>query len=161
MSQAIKEGLAFALGRISSGVYIITSGEGESSNGMLATWVIQSGFAPPSVCIIVNKERPILNELKPGAAVVINILSKDNMDIFKAFAKPANSAAERFSELSLVPIANTPPVFSKAHAYISCRINSVTDAQDHAVLLAEVIDGQGLNPDAEPMLHTRKNGFQY
>lgn len=154
----LKEKVGPALGRIASGVYIVTVGGKDDRDGMLATWICQSGFAPPSVVLAVNKEREILKRLAVGANCTVNVLSKSNMDIFKAFAKPHNEG--KFEGLDL--LEGTPcPVFSDCISYLQLLIKSCTDAGDHIVLVGEVLDGAVLNGDGEPMVHLRKNGFQY
>lgn len=157
----LKEKVGPAMGRIASGVYIVTVGGGADKadkDGMLATWICQGGFAPPSVVVAVNKQRDILARLSSGAHFAINVLSKNNMDIFKAFAKPHNEG--KFEGLDLV--AGTEcPVFAKAISYMTLKVTNTMDAGDHQIILGEVVDGGALNVQDEPMTHLRKDGFQY
>lgn len=155
------ESIGKALGRITSGVYIITLERSGQRQGLLATWINQASFQPPTLTIAVNKERPALKELTAGSDFTINIISKNNMDVFKAFAKPAQTAEERFDGLKMQQSCSCGPIFSEAVAYLDCRVASSMDAGDHVVLLAEVIGGAMLNADDQPMNHLRQNGFQY
>ena len=41
--------LAAALGRVPSGLYILTARHGDAETGMLVSWVQQCSFAPPLV----------------------------------------------------------------------------------------------------------------
>lgn len=156
------EVLGQALGRIASGVYIVTIKENNEDQGLLATWICQGAFSPPTIVLAVNKERPILPLLQPGKTFTVNVISKKNMDIFKAFAKPAQSASERFSGLKLLD-GRSPAavVFSEAVAYLDCKVSTSMDAGDHTIIGAEVTGGALLNGEDEPMIHLRKNGFQY
>ena len=89
---------------------------------------------------------------------ILNTLSYTYALAFKAFAKPHNEG--KFDGLDLVE--GTPcPVFSACISYMQVQIKSSTDAGDHVVLVGEVLDGAVLNGDSEPMVHLRKNGFQY
>lgn len=165
MNSAINEGtkevLGKALGRISNGVYIATVTHGDEREGMLATWVAQAAFNPPMLTLAVNKERHILRSLKAGTRFTLNVLKKSNYsDIFKAFLKPAQPGEDRFTELKLADKPTGGPVFADALAYLDCSIKEQIEAGDHIVVLAEITSGELLNED-EPMLHTRKNGFQY
>ena len=49
-------GLAAALGRILSGVSVLT-GRGTQATGMLTSWVQQCAFEPPSVSVAVKQGR--------------------------------------------------------------------------------------------------------
>lgn len=161
VDEKTKEKIGPALGKLASGVHIVTVSDDTGNDGMLATWISQASFAPPMVCVAVNKERAIYSKLKEGAQFGINVLSKDNMDIFKSFAKPHEDGLDRFEGLDLCEEVNGPPAFKKAVSYMKCTVKSVAAAGDHDVVIAEVEDGMLFNQDAEPMTHVRKNGFQY
>lgn len=157
-----RESLGKALGRIASGVFVVTTRHNGNNHGFLATWISQAAFEPPSLTIALNKERGILQLLQSGSLITINVLSKDNMNLFKAFAKPAQQEHdERFAGLNLLENAEAGPVFSEAVSYLNCRIKEFIDAGDHVVALAELTAGAPLQAAAEPMVHFRNNGFQY
>jgi flavin reductase (DIM6/NTAB) family NADH-FMN oxidoreductase RutF len=156
VSDDLKTKVGPAMGRIASGVYIVTVGSDSDRDGMLATWICQAGFDPPSIVMAVNKQRDLLKRLEPGSGFAVNVLSKNNMDIFKAFAKPHNEG--KFEGLALTEAKY--PVFASAISYMLCRVKSLMDAGDHMLVLGEVVDG-GINTQDEPMVHLRKDGFQY
>lgn len=157
----LKETVGPALGRIPSGVYIVTTAQHGERQGVMATWVAQAGFYPPKVTLAFNKERPILSVLKPGSRFTVNVLSNKNMDIFKKFAGPSVDGVDRFDGLRLSePATASGPVFADAVSFLDCRVESFLDAGDHVVVLAEVKHGSVLT-DEQPMTHIRKNGFNY
>lgn len=156
-----KDVISKSLGRLGSGVYIVTTDTDTGPHGMLATWVMQAAFAPPMVTISINNQRPLLEGLE-GKIVTVNVLSKANMDIFKAFAKPSQHVQDdRFEGLPLASNPGGAATFANAISALNCRVVSLTAAGDHTVAVAEVLSGLTMNLDAEPMVHFRKNGFQY
>jgi flavin reductase (DIM6/NTAB) family NADH-FMN oxidoreductase RutF len=155
----LKAKIGPALGRVASGVYIVTVGKDDSKDGMMASWVSQAGFEPPSLVVAVNKTRPIMKAMDVGHIFVLNVLSKRNMDIFKAFAKPHNEG--KFEGIALNDEVTDGPVFKEAVSYMVARVKSVTDASDHVLVLGEIIDGGLMHAEDEPMVHLRKDGFQY
>ena len=162
-----KEKIGPAIGRLASGVYIVTVDVAGKKDGMLATWITQAGFDPPSLVVSVNKQREILRAMNVGDRFTINVLSNRNMDIFKAFAKPHND--EKFAGLALKESlagshegsTSAGPVFAEAVSYIDLKVQSVTEVGDHVLVVGEVIDGELLNGQDEPMTHLRKDGFKY
>jgi flavin reductase (DIM6/NTAB) family NADH-FMN oxidoreductase RutF len=157
----LKEELGKALGRIASGVYVVTVDTETGPHGMLATFVSQVAFEPPIVAIAVGAQRPILNDLE-GRVVTVNILSKSNMDLFKAFARPAKGENDdRFEGLKLADNADGASAFADVISFLNCEVRQLVPAGDHVVALAEVQSGRMINGEAEPMVHLRKNGFQY
>ncbi|MEL6333720.1 MAG: MBL fold metallo-hydrolase, partial [Cyanobacteria bacterium J06626_26] len=57
--KALDADLQKALGRISSGLYIITAAKGEVTSAMLASWISQASFKPLGFTIAVAKDRAI------------------------------------------------------------------------------------------------------
>ena len=155
-----KEALGSALGRIVSGVYIATVSGDDKPDGMMASWVGQAAFDPPALMMSVNNTRDFKKHLAIGQKFSINILSKANMDIFKNFAKPHNE--QKFDGIKLESDrSGEAPVFSDCVGYLDLVIKSQADAGDHTVYVGEITGGAMLNAEAEPMVHIRKNGFQY
>jgi flavin reductase (DIM6/NTAB) family NADH-FMN oxidoreductase RutF len=77
-----------ALGRISSGLYLITATKGELSGAMLASWVTQASLEPMGIAIAVAKDRAIESLMHPGDRFVLNILEEGNyQDLMKHFLK--------------------------------------------------------------------------
>jgi len=100
-TEETRENIGRAIGRIASGVYIVTVKHDGVPDGMLTTWIAQAGFEPPMLSLAVKNDRPILQNLKKGTPFVVNVLSKKNMDIFKNFAKPHTEGLNRFEGLEV------------------------------------------------------------
>lgn len=155
------QALGKALGRVASGVHIVTLEHDGVKHGVLITWIAQASFQPPMLTVAFNKERPILGFLARGKVLAVNVLSSGNTDVFKSFARQAKAGEDRFTGLAVGLSANGCPVFSGAVAYLDCCVKEMVDSGDHVVCLVEVIGGHLLASDGEPMVHIRKNGFQY
>jgi len=156
---AQKESLGKALGRIASGVYLVSFAKNGKNDGMLSTFVMQAAFDPPVVVVAVNIKRPLLDILKPGDSLTVNVMSKQNMDVYKNFAKPYQEGVDRYEGIALKD-GTANPVLANCVAFINCKVMTYADAGDHQLLIAEAVDGEQINDD-EPMIHLRKNGFGY
>lgn len=73
------------LGRISSGIYILTAGTGKRATGMLASWVMQAGFEPPMVSVAVKSGRYLAEWLTAGEPFVLNVVAEKQFDLLKHF----------------------------------------------------------------------------
>lgn len=140
---------------------MITLDRNGERDGMLTSWICQAAFDPPMLTVAVKKERPLIKHLEVNSQFVVNVLSKTNMDIFKNFAKPYQEGLDRFADLALDDKGCTQPVFKECVAYLLCQVKQLVESGDHYLVLAEIIDGASLNQNAEPMVHLRKDGFQY
>lgn len=154
-----KENIGRALGRVASGVYVVTLRQDDQRDGILCSFIGQAAFSPPMISVAVKKERPILAKLQDGARFVVNVLSKNNMDLYKNFAKPWTEGLDRFAGLAVRDTV-AGPVLSQSVSYLECLTRSVVEAGDHYLVIAEITDGEMLN-EFEPMIHLRTSGFQY
>jgi flavin reductase (DIM6/NTAB) family NADH-FMN oxidoreductase RutF len=158
----IKQQTGKALGRLASGVYVITWQQNKERHGILATWVMQAGFEPPAITAAFNKQRPMLKKLAKGTVFTVNVLSNRTMDVFKAFAKPSEGEHDdRFNGLDVMDNKDGGPIFVDAVAYLNCKVTAFLEGSDHTIALAEVVSGKLMNPEDQPMVHFRNNGFQY
>lgn len=154
------EQLGAAIGAIPSGLFIVTSQQNGKSATMLASWVQQAGFNPPSVTLIVGKGRPIESFLTVGSPVVINIAEKGQGKIIGHFAKGFAPDVDPFDGIDTATAPSGQPYLTDAIAYLDAIVTSSLDAGDHIVILATISAGERLR-DGESAIHTRKNGFKY
>lgn len=153
-----KDVIGRALGKISSGLYVITAGFGGDKQGMLASWVMQAGFEPPMVTIAVQRDRDMLALFESQRRCVINILSDGNTNMMGRFAK---FKPDQFDSVAMFE-NDYGAVLQDTVAYLSCEIREKwVNGGDHVILMAEVKEGELLNPDLQPWTHVRKNGFVY
>ncbi len=156
-----KERIGRAIGRIASGVFIITLERNGERDGFMASWVGQAAFEPPMITVAIKKGRHILDLMGIGTTFTVNVLSKKNMDIFKSFVKPYAEGMDRFEGLPLMGGPKAGPVFSESIAYLDCTTRTMVEAGDHVLVVGEIFHGGMLEADQEPIVHLRSNGFQY
>ena len=154
-----RERVAPALGKISSGLYIATAVVDGSPVGMLCSFVEQAGFEPPMVTLAIAPGRPITSALDGGAPFALHVLSKENSDLLKAFAR--GGTAESFAGHELVENQYGVPVFAEAWAYLVARVVGQLPAGDHTLYLAEVLDGELQHDGQQASTRVRANGFGY
>jgi flavin reductase (DIM6/NTAB) family NADH-FMN oxidoreductase RutF len=160
MTTTANHSLALALGRIPSGLFILTVRHGTKETGMLASWVQQCSFQPPRVTIAIRKGRNVLDWLKDGSALVLNVLPEGAKSLIGHFGRGFELGEPAFDGIKLAKEREPAPILATAHAYLTCRVVNRLDAGDHVVLVAEVSSGAILN-DGKPTVHIRKNGLTY
>jgi flavin reductase (DIM6/NTAB) family NADH-FMN oxidoreductase RutF len=154
------DSLAAALGRIPSGLFVLTLRRGEHETGMLASWVQQCSFDPPQVTVAVKKGRDLLDRLADGASFVLNVLPEGAKSLIGHFGKGFGPGEPAFEGLKLAREREAGPVLAAAHAYLACRVAGRVDAGDHVLVIARVRGGAVLN-EGKPTVHVRKNGLRY
>jgi flavin reductase (DIM6/NTAB) family NADH-FMN oxidoreductase RutF len=151
--------LASALGRIPSGIFILTVSQG-AETGMLASWVQQCSFKPPMISFAAQRGRAITELLGNGAAFTVNILEAAQTDMIAHFGKGFALGEPAFTDIEVQHELPYGPVLMEALAFLHAKVMSRTAAGDHDLFLAEVTAGRLLD-EGQPMVHIRKNGFHY
>ena len=159
------DGVAAALGRIPSGLFVITWRENGCDRGMLASWVMQAGFDPPLVTVAVAPGRDLLAAIDAGTPFVVNVLAERQRPLLARFGKPAAAGEDPFAGLGLGRAACGAPTIVGAAGWLECAAVSRTAGSDavpadHVVVLAKV-DTAAAGSDATPLVHLRKNGLRY
>ncbi len=152
--------LASALGRVPSGLFILTARHGESETGMLVSWVQQCSFSPPQISLAIKRDRPIAAWLTEGAAFTLNILDQSQTDMVSHFGRGFALDQPAFTDLEIERLDGAAPVLSEALAYLMCRVVDRYAVGDHDLYIAEVAGGRVLG-EGQPMVHVRKSGMHY
>jgi flavin reductase (DIM6/NTAB) family NADH-FMN oxidoreductase RutF len=149
-----------AMGRITSGIYILTIGQGDRATGMLASWVMQAGFEPPMVTVAVRQGRYVAEWLAAGEPFVLNIVGEGQKPWLKHFGKGFEPGEPAFTGLEVRPAVNGVPALAEALGYLECEPSSHVDSGEHRIFLAKVTAGELLH-DTPPLVHIRKSGAHY
>ena len=156
----VSEGVATALGRIPSGLFVISWRDVGADRTMLASWVMQAGFAPPSVSVAVAPTRDLLAAIDRGLPFVVNVLGESQRGLLSRFGKPSNPGEDPFTGLDTLRTPGGIAALAAASGWIECRATTRAAAGDHVVVVAEVVGGDSGSAGA-PLVHVRKNGLRY
>lgn len=159
MDDATKQ-LGAALGRIPSGLFVITARHNDTETGLLASWVQQCAFTPPHVSVAVKRDRPVTAWLTAGVAFMINVLDDSQTDMVAHFGRGFAPGEPAFEGLDVERPEDVAPILREALACLHCRVAERVAVGDHELILAQVVGGRVLN-DGHPMVHVRKSGFHY
>jgi len=117
--KSLDNSLDRALGRISSGLYLITAKKGEVCSAMIASWVTQASSSPLGLAIAVAKDRAIESLLQVGDSFVLNVLEENNYQpLMKHFLKRFAPGADRFAGVKTYAASNGAPIVADSLAYI-------------------------------------------
>jgi flavin reductase (DIM6/NTAB) family NADH-FMN oxidoreductase RutF len=152
--------LASALGRVPSGLFILTLARDNLETGMLASWVQQCSFDPPQVSVAIRRDREITTLLGPGAAFTLNILETSQTDMIVHFGRGFALTQNAFTGLELRRDPPHGPVLTEALGYLECAVVGRFAAGDHDLFVGRVLAGELLD-EGQPMVHIRKNGLHY
>lgn len=153
--------LSLALGRVPSGLFILTVRRGDRATGMLTSWVQQAGFAPPMLTVALRHDRYVVDWIADAGRFTLNQVRAGQKRLIQHFARGFAPDAPAFEGLALRPDARGGPVLADALSFLDAEVADALAGGDHRIFLARVVAGALLVPGAEPMLHVRHNGSHY
>jgi 3-hydroxy-9,10-secoandrosta-1,3,5(10)-triene-9,17-dione monooxygenase reductase component len=152
--------IAKALGRIPSGVAIVTTRAGDRRTGLLASLIQQAGFEPPMISIALKKGRPIEKLLDESGTFVVNVLGEEHRDaMFKHFACGFTLDQDAFAGLGTSDVPGGVAIVDRI-AFLSATVHGKYDAGDHWLYVGKVT-GADIGETRQPYVHLRKNGLSY
>ncbi|MDP6538057.1 MAG: flavin reductase family protein [Planctomycetota bacterium] len=152
--------LARALGRVPSGLFIVTSLLDGRPVGFVGSFVAQTGLAPPTICVAIAKGRDHLLAIRQQQGFVVSVLDPQSQGAMGAFFKRREDGSSPFDELSVRPAPSGPPIVTEALAWLDCRLASEHATGDHVVCFGEVEAGDCLR-EGDPSVHLRADGLSY
>ncbi len=160
MADATPSPLARALGRIPTGLYLVTTPSPEGPLGFLGSFVMQVGLEPPVVCVAVGHARAHLEAIRASGTFGVSVLDGASKGLMNRFFGKLPDGEGPFDGQRLAHGALGSPLFEDALATFECRLTGEHDAGDHVVLFGEVTEGR-LAREGDPAVHLRKNGLGY
>jgi flavin reductase (DIM6/NTAB) family NADH-FMN oxidoreductase RutF len=150
-----------ALGRIPSGLYILTVRHDGRATGMLASWVQQAGFDPPAVGVAIAGKRYVADWVVASGRFTLNQLPAGSKALIRHFGRGFEPGAAAFEGLALRDVPASAPVLAGALAYLDAEVVGALEPGDHQVIVGRVVAGAVFDHEAEPFVHVRQNGMHY
>jgi flavin reductase (DIM6/NTAB) family NADH-FMN oxidoreductase RutF len=163
MTEEARHSIGKALGKVPSGVYILTAvGESGSAAAVMVSWVQQAAFAPPAVAIALAKDRPIRNLITSGGTkIALSVLAQGDLALMKKYARGIPEGQDPFDGVATAQTPAGAVYLAGALAYLECRVlQSCAFGGDHDLYVAEITAGQLLKEE-HSFTHVRGNGFHY
>jgi flavin reductase (DIM6/NTAB) family NADH-FMN oxidoreductase RutF len=161
VSEELKHTAGKALGKVPSGVYILTASHGGESAAMMASWVQQAAFDPPAVSIAMAKGRAIAKLIHESKRLALSVLPQDDTSLMKRYARGVKDGEDPFAGVETFQTPGGVPAMKSALAWLECRLIHTADfGGDHDMLIAKVVAGDLLQ-EGKAFTHQRGNGFHY
>ena len=152
-----KKQVGKALGRIASGLFVVTAKCEDKEDAVLASWVNQCSFDPPAVTIALGVMRAARLLVEGSGAFIVNVLPKDDMTLLKHFSRPPEDI---FKGVKTRKGLEGIRILSDAVSYLECEVVQAIQSGDHVLYVGEIVGGKTLKV-GDPYIHVRDNGFNY
>ncbi|GJL79222.1 MAG: hypothetical protein NPINA01_22110 [Nitrospinaceae bacterium] len=147
-----------ALGRVASGLFVVTVKCEDKEDAVLASWVNQCSFDPPALTIALATTRPARLLVEGSNAFIVNVLGKESNGLLKHFSKPPQE--DIFKGVKTTKGLQGIRILSDAVSYLECEVVNSVFSGDHVLYSGEIVGGKVLK-GGDPYIHVRTNGFSY
>ncbi len=160
-AEEMKQSIGKALGRIPSGVFVLTAEHAGKNSAMLASWVQQTSFDPPGLSVALGTGRPIAELIRSSRKFALSIVPQDDATLMKKYARGLPPDADPFEGMRTTKTPAGITVLADALGYLECRLLDVCDfGGDHELFIGEVRAAQ-MHREGHAFAHQRGNGFHY
>lgn len=151
---------ALAVGKIPSGLFIVTAADGDRKEGYLGSWIQQASFSPMLLNVAIRPGRPCYDLIRETKRLCLNIVGHQNGGMMKPFWNP-QEGVDAFAGLAWSKTARGNIALGNALAVLECELRSSVTPGDHEILFVEVVDGLVQQDEDKPLSHVRKSGLVY
>jgi flavin reductase (DIM6/NTAB) family NADH-FMN oxidoreductase RutF/rubredoxin len=149
--------------KLSYGLYIVSSKNGDKHNGQIANTVMQVTAEPIKILICINKDNLTYQYIKESGVFSVSILDQNTpIEFIGLFGFKSGKDIDKFKNIDhKIGQTGTPIVTSNTLGYLECEVVGEMDAGTHVAFIGKLIDAQTLQA-GEPLTyayyHQVKNG---
>ena len=128
------------LGKISTGIYILTTHHKNEINGMIISWVSPISYKPPLIMVAIHPNRYSHHLVEQSGCFALHVVAQDQtglLDNFKGFDSEAKFKSIQWTEGKM-----GCPVLNDCVAYIECEVKETLTPGNHTLFLGEIKQAQ-------------------
>jgi 3-hydroxy-9,10-secoandrosta-1,3,5(10)-triene-9,17-dione monooxygenase reductase component len=138
-----------ALGHFCTGVTVVTSRDGDGAPvGFACQAFAALSLDPPLVLFCPGNTSSTWPHIERNGFFAINVLAEDQREVSRVFGR---SGPDKFTSVGWTPAGNGAPVLDGVLSWAACRVESVTVAGDHRIVIGLVTE-LGDSRDGRPLL---------
>ena len=138
-----------ALQKISYGVYVVCSVNGDKMNGQIANTIFQVASEPPTIAVSINKNNLTHEYIKKSGVFTASILCQDTpLSFIGNFGFKSGKDINKFEGINYkIGTTGAPVVTDYATAYMEVRVTKEIDVGTHTMFIGELVDADVLTED--------------
>lgn len=160
-----REAVGLAMGRMPSGIFVLTAAQDDKRMGIIVSFVQQACLNPPMVTVAIAKGRPIMPLISESRKFGLCQLAQDDKLMVRKFAKFNDAAITEDPFLGyemLTGVLPNLPILANTLSYLECELVSHMDIEgDHDLFVGAVRGGSLRQAAGVPHIHLRDTGQNY
>ncbi|MEN8225457.1 MAG: flavin reductase [Bacteroidota bacterium] len=145
-----------SLFKVTYGLYIVSSKDGDKLNGHISNTVFQVSAEPPRFAVATNKGNLTTDYMQKSKVFSISILQQDcDLEFLSPWGFHSGREINKFENTNYITgKSGAPIVLDKTIAYIDCKVDTVIDTGSHILFIGQVLDAQTLKDGVAPLTYT-------
>ena len=137
-----------ALGRMTYGIYVLTTFHETEINGMIASWVSQVSFDPLLLLAAVHPNRYSHELIEKSGCFALHVPARGQADFLRRFKGP--EPGKKFEALAWHRGKTGCPLIEGCLAWFECRVQKAYRPGNHTLFVGEVLSA-GTGGGGEPL----------
>jgi flavin reductase (DIM6/NTAB) family NADH-FMN oxidoreductase RutF len=129
-----------AFGKMTHGIYVLTTAFEDIINGMIASWVSQVSYEPPLISVAVHPNRYSHRLIEQSSCFALHVVAKNRTDFLKRFE--GSDPLAKFSGIEWTRGKTGSPIIRDCIAWFECEVVSSLDPGNHTVYIGKVVDAK-------------------
>jgi len=129
-----------AFGKMTYGIYVLTTAVEETINGMIASWVSQVSYEPPLISVAVHPNRYSHLLIGQSKCFALHVVAKERTELLKRFKSPDPLA--KYSGIEWSKGKTGSPIIKDCIAWFECVVVAAIEPGNHTVFIGKVIDAK-------------------
>jgi flavin reductase (DIM6/NTAB) family NADH-FMN oxidoreductase RutF len=148
------EDIINACWKVTYGLYIISSIDGERANGQICNTLFQITSDPPCVAIGINHKNLTHEFIEKSGAFAASILGLNDQRMVRRFGYRSGREFDKFKGVPVIRKRTGCPIYENAIGYLECSMleGKTVDAGTHSIFLGEIVGGARFR-DEDPMTY--------
>jgi flavin reductase (DIM6/NTAB) family NADH-FMN oxidoreductase RutF/rubredoxin len=142
--------------KITYGLYIVCSSDGNNYNGHISNTVFQVTADPPKFVVASHKNNLTTSYIEKSNFFSVSILQQDvDLDFIGPWGFKSGKNTDKFKEISYkLGKTGVPIVLDKTIAYLECEVIEKIDSGTHILFIGRVIDAEILDNQSKPLTYS-------
>lgn len=141
--------------KISYGLYVVSSKDGDKYNGHISNTVFQVSAEPARFAIATHKDNLTTDYIKKSGVFSISVLQEDvDLQFLGPWGFSSGSEVNKFENANFkIGESGAPILLDKSIAYIDCIVKEEIDTGSHMMFIGEAVEAEVLDSSAPPLTY--------
>ncbi len=136
--------------KISYGLYIVCSTNGEKTNGQIANALFQVTSEPPTIAVSINKQNLTHEFISKSKLFTVSILDKTTpLTLIGTFGFKSGRDLDKFKNVNFkLSTTHVPIILDHTSGYLEAEVIDKIDVGTHTIFIGKITDASQLTQEA-------------